>query len=270
MLLRKVFRKLWYAKGAFRWLDYPLKVRMPEGGIFLAHGDEMGYAVITDTFERNERSALLKLIHSGMIVLDVGANQGYYTLMLSRIVGPSGMVFAFEPAQKEFEKLKRNVLENKLVNVSCENTAIGSQEARVDFFEGPSSMGSYGSLRPLAEEVTMKTRKSSVEMTTLDDFVAGKALQNVHFIKIDVEGGELDVLRGAHHTLEKFKPIIMCEIADVRTKQWGYSAAEIYDFLAVRGYNWFRADQRGFLHPASRKQTYEPDWENLIAIAGKS
>ncbi|MBV9156121.1 MAG: FkbM family methyltransferase, partial [Acidobacteriaceae bacterium] len=86
------------------------------------------------------------------------------------------------------------------------------------------------------------------------------------FIKIDVEGGEKDLLKGAEKTLTQLRPLVLCELADIRTKPWGYFASEIYGLLLDHNYAWYRSDRNGLLHPAAQKENYDPEWENLIAV----
>jgi hypothetical protein len=105
-----------------------------------------------------------------------------------------------------------------------------------------------------------------VPVTTLDLYVDAAGLQGVDFIKIDAEGAELEILRGGDKLLVNARPVVMCEVADVRTQSYGYRARDIVQFLCDREYCWFKATARGGLSPAPNKRSYAPDWENLIAV----
>jgi hypothetical protein len=90
----------------------------------------------------------------------------------------------------------------------------------------------------------------SVPVTTLDLFVRDAAISKVDFIKIDVEGAELDVFRGATRVLSaSYRPIILSEVDDRRTRAWGYEGDELVRFLASLGFGWFRMLAEGRLEP---------------------
>jgi hypothetical protein len=119
---------------------------------------------------------------------------------------------------------------------------------------------------PLPADVTVARKVIKVPVTTIDVYAGRNNIDKVDFIKIDVEGGELAVLKGGRNVLNKCRPIVMCELADTRTRQWGYLANEIYRFLADFVFLWFRLNPEGLLKPAQIKEKYDPDWENLIAV----
>jgi hypothetical protein len=110
-----------------------------------------------------------------------------------------------------------------------------------------------------------RIKLTRVAVTTLDTYVRQKNMESVDFMKIDAEGGELEILQGGSKVLCELRPVIMCEMADVRTREWGYGASEIYDFLQARGHEWFSPDARGLLALAAPKKRYDA-WENLIAV----
>jgi len=95
------------------------------------------------------------------------------------------------------------------------------------------------------------------------DTLKKNGLDKVDFIKMDAEGAELSVLKGATELLRNHRPIILCELADVSTKPWGYPAAHIYQFLIDNGYRWFSITTDGYLRHCPIKETFH---ENLIAI----
>jgi hypothetical protein len=88
----------------------------------------------------------------------------------------------------------------------------------------------------------------------------------VDFIKLDVEGGELEVLKGAIRVLSHFRPLILCELADIRTEPWDYRSAGIYDFLAAKRYQWFSITPEGRLQHCPRKEDFH---EDLLAVPGE-
>ena len=119
-----------------------------------------------------------------------------------------------------------------------ESFAVGSGPSESEFYvvEGSEDWGN--SLRPPAVKGT--THRVRVEVISLDDYLAKNKCPSVDFVKLDVEGAELEVLKGAQRLLSgKLRPVILAEISDVRTEPWGYRAIEIVQYLHDRRYEWF-------------------------------
>jgi hypothetical protein len=105
------------------------------------------------------------------------------------------------------------------------------------------------------EEVSLHTKKITVPVTSLDRYLEQRGTARVDFVKMDVEGGELDVLRGAAVMLQRPpRPVILCEVQEERTRAWGYAAGEIITQLVERQYGWFRIMPEGFLRPLVSKR----------------
>lgn len=215
----------------------------------------------SNDFEQGEQNFLLQFLKSGMTVLDIGAHHGLYTLLASNRVGPHGRVFAFEPSPRELRRLRWNLLLNRCRNVSVVPFALGCSEGTAEFFVCLGQETGCNSLRPPV--VNEPVSKVEVMTTTLDHYLERVGIDKVDFVKMDVEGAELDVLKGASRLLNNSKPLILCELADVRTEPWGYSSVEIYDLLKSCGYAWFSITPEGKLRPCARKEHFH---ENLIAV----
>jgi FkbM family methyltransferase len=254
------------ARSRYPVLRLPLLVRY-EGGWFLAYGDEMGYTIFFKRpFEKHERRFMERILSSGLVqtFVDVGANQGLYTLIAARHM-PGGQVIAFEPLIAEAEKLRRNLAVNRYGNVRVEEKALGAFEGDADMFMCLGGMSGYSSLRPPADDVPVDSVLVSVRVSTLDQYVLSGHLSSLDLVKIDVEGGELEVLRGAARAIDRYQPVFMIEVEDRRTNQWGYTAIELLSFLTDRGYRWFDIDPTGLLTPhAIMASQYE--WQNLVAL----
>jgi FkbM family methyltransferase len=265
---------LWCSRSRFTFLNFAIPCRLADGSRFMAYGDAIGWSVFGSTlpfrqrsYETRERKFVSRFLKPGMTVFDVGANQGFYTLLAARAVRPFGKIYAFEPAATEVEKLKLNILGNSLTNVVIEQLAVGSAEGFSDFYMCLDGRGSFSSLRPPGEDVKNVRRKlTRVPVRTLDSYVRENQIFSLDFMKVDVEGGELEVFKGGRNVLTEMRPIIMCELADIRTRPWGYAASEIYNFLVEYGYIWFRPGPDGAPVWAAPKDSYDPDWENLVAI----
>lgn len=212
--------------------------RLPFGDWWIAYNDRHGDAILAGCYENVERNFVGEFLRPEMTVLDIGAHQGLYTLLAARKVGPAGRVVAFEPSPRERQRLDLNVRLNRCANVRVEKIALGSSDGEADLFlvDGPQT--GCNSLRP--PNVMEPTKVLRVPVKTLDSCLNLRRIQRVDFIKMDVEGGEWEVLKGAVNLLERRpRPVILCEVQEVRTQPWGYRAKEVIEFLGCRQFSWF-------------------------------
>jgi FkbM family methyltransferase len=152
------------------------------------------------------------------IVLDVGAHLGRYTIISSNLVGDDGKVVAIEASPLVFEKLKRNIKLNKLSNTTSMNYAVYSKKTEIKLF-----FPSEGFQNSIYNSVMSNRSQDigkfvNVDANTLDNILQEKGIkhEDVNWIKIDVEGAELEVLKGAHNILSKSKDIaLLIEIHNI-------------------------------------------------------
>lgn len=241
----------------------PVPVRLPFGAWFLVGKSEVDEGLRNGGFESAEINFVQKYLKQGMTALDIGAHHGLYTLLASKRVGPSGKVFAFEPSPRERRQLVRNVRVNFCSNVHIEPCALGKETARDNLYIVEGGEDGCNSLRPPA--VQSETRPVQVEIVTLDAIASRLGMTKIDFIKLDVEGAELDVLKGALEVLQTNpRPVLLVEVYDIRTQPWGYKAREIVIFLDQLGYRWFELLSDGSILPiAATLQIYDA---NLVAI----
>ena len=146
-------------------------------------------------------------VHSGTRVLDIGAQSGFYSLLLSRLVGPAGTVFAFEPLPANFRILEENLRLNSIQNVMIRREAVSDFSGNISFdFPREEVSLIAGPLLPSDNLGTFQ-----VPAISLDEFVRQTG-GPIHFIKMDVEGAETAVLRGAVQTLKAFHPSMVVEL----------------------------------------------------------
>ncbi len=265
--LKKIVQTVWFLRGKVSFLNFPLPCILPFGSWYLAYGDGMGLMFFFHRpFEENEWRYVREFLKPDMTFVDIGANQGFYTLLAAKQVGPNGRVFSFEPVPSQTKKLKRNIKINRFHNVTVEPKALGFKEGFADMYVCLDGDEALSSLRSPSEDVTSTKKMVKVPVTTLDNYVKKYNIPSIDFIKIDVEGGELHVLKGAINTLKNFRPILMCEVQDERTRQWGYPASKIYTFLEDYNYSWFSVSENGTLKPSLATDKHEIKGENLIAV----
>jgi len=251
----------------FRRLFHTLPgvIRLPFGSWWLVRGSALDETLMDGRFEPAETAFLRRYLESGMTILDVGAHHGYYSLLASRAVGLGGKIIAFEPSPRERLRLQEHLQLNNCTNVQVEAFALEAVEDEKELFLVNGAEDYCNSLRPPA--VNAGTTTIKVNTTTLDRFLHRHNIDTVDFIKMDVEGAELNVLNGAKKLLtRKQRPVLLVELYDMRTAPWGYAAKEVVQLLAECGYLWYEIRLDGSL--AFVKATHErfDDDANLVAI----
>ncbi|HEV8631942.1 MAG TPA: FkbM family methyltransferase [Thermoanaerobaculia bacterium] len=142
------------------------------------------------------------------VVFDVGANFGYYTLQLSRLVGPQGRVHAFEPSPRFRAELSEHLELNGCTNVVVEPVGLSDAPGRRELFRDRDTATFYQQPKPVSDSTP-----ETVELTSLDLYAATRSLERLDFIKIDVDGEEERLLTGAQATLRRFRPLMLVEFA---------------------------------------------------------
>ncbi len=150
-------------------------------------------------------------LRRGSVFYDVGANVGFFSLLAARLAGPEAKVLSFEPIKENVSKLSENVRRNQFDNVRIFPIALGAANGERTFqlSESPT----WGKFKGVAQEVPNKyVRDITVQVRRLDDLVSAENLPPPEFIKIDVEGAELEVIEGARDTLVRYGPTLMIEL----------------------------------------------------------
>jgi FkbM family methyltransferase len=206
---------------------------------------------------------LWRNLRSGMVFLDIGAHHGIYSIVAAKRLGTDGTIVAFEPSLREFRRLRLHLRLNRMHWVRAEPVAIGAAASTRRFFqviEGDSTRG--GLQPPVTRDEVVET---CVETVRLDDYVSRFPLKRVDIVKLDVEGGELEVLQGASKVLTTFRPVFICEVLDAATHAWGYEAREIVLKFQSFAYSWFEFRSDGSIVPHEIKDHY-PDVRNYLAV----
>lgn len=177
-----------------------------------------------------------ELIKPGDLVIDAGANFGHYALSASNIVGPKGQVIAFEPHPATFDQLQANCDLLPTSNVVAVQAGLGSEDGAQEFYTDSANPGGHSylpwNLRSEADE------SSSVRVYSLDSYLAtGEYPGAVSVIKIDVQGFEANVLKGAAGTIDRDRPAVFCEITPQALDRAGSSVDEVLEFFRDRGYS---------------------------------
>lgn len=210
------------------------------------------------SFEPHAERTIARHLGPGMTAIDVGANIGYHALKMARCVGPKGRVLAIEPAARAVARLQRNLALNSFSNVEVVVAASGDRDVDSAELLVQSSYplsGHGGSQREL------------VRLVRLDTLVGERQLARVGLIKIDVDGQEGRVLRGARSTLERFRPVLFFELTPSAVVAMGDSPDEIFDLLLRTGYSICDESGRPLLDPRRRAASLAPGLAcNLLAL----
>lgn len=219
----------------------------------------IGLNVALGAFEPSETRFVLDTVRPGQNALDVGANVGYFSMLLASRVGPAGRVIGFEPFEENVVLLERSIQENGFGDrVRVRRTALGAAPGEADLVFLPfevmplSTGGAYLSPTGTRPPEHCKTRRVSV--VPLD----GEEIPRpVHFIKLDVEGSEPAVIRGARRLLSEDHPVLLSEVNPIQLRALaGVSAGEFLDEVCRLGYR-CRVLRDG--HPAEEVSSFEGD-----------
>jgi FkbM family methyltransferase len=183
----------------------------------------------------------------GGTLVDVGAHIGYYSLKAAPVLGPTGHVLAIEPNPETVKILEANIRASAANSVSVQPVACSDTEATLELFAAPEGNTGESSLsRANASQEKAVQRSYRVRARPLDDIVRESGVTRVDAIKIDVEGAEFLVLRGAQDTLRRFHPAILIELLDRQLRAMGSSIAEVMSFFRAHGYAVRQQDDKNF------------------------
>jgi FkbM family methyltransferase len=243
------------------WQPFP--IRLPWGAVWYCCDDVVSRRLCSpEGFEPDEQQFLIRFLRQGMTFMDIGAHHGLYTLLASMKVGPAGRVIAFEPSPRERKRLELHVRANRCANVTIEPFALADIIGSAGLYVCQGHETGCNSLRP--PDVEEKVARVEVSMTTLDEYLRAHSIHNVDFIKMDAEGAELNILKGATALLAGGnRPLILVEIADIRTRPWGYRGADLYAYLRSHNYDWFAFTIGSALNPTVDQDEFH---SNLVAV----
>tara|TARA_B110000438_G_scaffold155886_1_gene149572 strand:+ start:1420 stop:2289 length:870 start_codon:yes stop_codon:yes gene_type:complete len=195
--------------------------------MYLDPGDSLDLS-INGVYGELDTKIIRDNIKEGDIVIDIGANIGYFTLIFAQLAGTTGKVFAFEPEPKNFELLQKNVKVNDYSNTINENYAVSDSNGNVSLF-----LAKNGIVGHRISNFDINLNSILVKKITLDDyFTKLNLIDKINFVKIDVEGFEFGVLKGMTRIIEKSKNLkLFLEFNRVGIEAAGFDPKEILDFL---------------------------------------
>ncbi|MBX3750671.1 MAG: FkbM family methyltransferase [Opitutaceae bacterium] len=191
-------------------------------------------------FEPETVRCYQNIVRPGHVVLDIGANIGAHTLHLAQAVGPAGRVYAIEPTDYAFGKLVRNAalnpgLASRIQGLQYLLVAADAADAPTAPLYSSWPLKSEAGVHHLHQGRLMATEGASARR--LDTVVASLGLQRLDCIKLDIDGAECDMLRGARETLTRWHPPIIMELAPYVLEEKGTNLATLVGLLRDYGYS---------------------------------
>lgn len=226
--------------------------------------DGVGFCLLIDKeYEPETLVIMRKHLREGDVFIDVGANIGSFVLPGAAMVG-NGKVIAIEASTSIFKYLSHNVTANSLTNVELINCAATSENGEVTFFDAPTEKFGMGSRAPWSEgdkggyKVTCRTLVDILKQLSV-------SWEQVKFIKIDVEGFELDVLKGGEEFLKQARPCIFFEFIDWAEKRSKDGPGSTQAYLMALGYDLYTQDE--YLKNGARlKEPIRVGSEMIVAV----
>jgi FkbM family methyltransferase len=179
------------------------------------------------------QEALAACLAPGAVFYDIGANVGFLTVIGAKLVGPDGTVYAFEPVPANVACIRRNIELNRLSNVTLIEKAISAAVGQGELFLTAYSGG--GALTTTAKPFDSITT-IPVTLASVDQLVFEEKLLPPSVVKVDVEGGEIDVFKGMQRTMEEFHPTILYEVDDGDPDKFQNKYTACESFLSQAGY----------------------------------
>jgi FkbM family methyltransferase len=228
-------------RAALRCAGVPSPVVATRGGVTyeldLDEAIDLGLYLL-GVFEPEVTRAIRSIVAPGHVVVDIGANVGAHTLRIAQQVGEAGRVHAFEPTAFAYHKLVRNLALNPALaaRVACHRVGLTDGEQAL-----PATISSSWSLtRPLADihplDMGFGESTDGARFVSLDRWVAEAGVDRIDAVKLDVDGFEVRVLRGARATLARFRPVLIMEWAPHHYVHAGEPFAAAIEILQALGY----------------------------------
>lgn len=201
------------------------------------------------SYETGITACFEDIVKPGMVVLDIGANLGYYTVLFSKLVGPSGEVFAFEPDATNYRVLSENIKLNNCDNVTALNLALSDRSGEQEFFTDKTHFGVHSLAR---ENLIHVAAGHTVPTLTLDDFAA-RHLQGrkADVIKSDTQGAEGTVFSHSDAILGSDNLYILMEYWPYGLRSFGTDPEAFLRQMHGKGLEFMAMGKQGELQPVA-------------------
>ena len=210
-------------------------------------------------YERNTIRHLIKLINPGMTIVDVGANIGAYTLVLSKHLS-GGQIYSFEPNPRTLKFLKKNIEINQVKNVNVIEFGLSDCEETAMLNTPSLSQASINKFKT-SDQV------EAIKLITLDKFCSENNINNIDILKIDIEGHEKKCLDGSAGIIDKSKNIIIIMEIDQNCYEAGYKKEFLFNYLINKGFTGFLP--RGWPFKMKKITSFNENYQDNIIFIKK-
>jgi len=187
----------------------------------------------------------------GSTVLDIGTNVGLWTTRMSLAVGPSGSVHSFEPVPPTAGQLRENVALSHADNVVVHEVGLSDKPGNATIHV---PVGAAGRASLAAESDTCT--QYEITLVRFDDVWIELGEPAVSFVKVDIEGSEVQFFEGARRFFTSQRPVVTCEVLNAKLRRMGHTRDELFDFFRELGYSWYRwsDDEEAYIPDSSTDQ----------------
>jgi FkbM family methyltransferase len=211
----------------------------------------VSWDIVKSNFDRGTTEIIESIVSEGDNVFDIGANIGYYSVLISREIGEDGFLTCFEPEKTNYDFLRSNLEPLSFSNHALEKKAVSAKRGSINLSIDKYNRGAH----------TVESTSNSgidVETTTIDRYMEESSIESLDFIKIDVEGHEGKVLEGGETTISHQKPKIILEFNDT---YWGEINTRALRMLNKRGYEFYKIEE-----PSGNKE--KQDVKSIVNSSG--
>lgn len=202
-------------------------------------------------------------VKPGMTVIDVGAQIGYLTLEMATAQGNDVNVLSFEPEPRNLDRLHHNLQLNGVKNVKVLDRAVSDIDGAIKLFM--SKDNNAGTHSTISDAATVSTEYIEIPCTRLDTYITEHSITNIGLIKVDVEGAELEVVRGAEQLLRTHHPTLILEMCSPFQNARGFSVPQFKSMLHEWGYTPHTINDDGTLTPTPLDVDH--DMDNIVFLA---
>ena len=191
------------------------------------------------TYEVPIQNIFTQHLKSGDVFYDIGANVGFFSIIAAKLVGDTGKVYAFEPGEENAKSIRHNAQLNSFSQIEVIEKAVshtsGEGQLLLAEYSGGHALATADAPPDLAGEVT-------VDLVSIDDLIAQNKIKPPNFVKVDVEGAELDVLKGMRETIKTHQPTIIYEVDDGDRTGYERKYRELANFFESLNYQVTRTE----------------------------
>lgn len=225
--------------------------------------DDCNFTVLSNSgeYDIEEENILKRIIKKHYTVFDVGANKGWYSILFSKLA-IDGEVHSFEPIKSAFYELETNIRLNNCSNIIPNNKGLYSKTGIYNMYVPYN----HSTLASMKKHYDTNSVLNKCEFTTIDEYIFTKNIPIVDFIKIDAEGAELEILKGATQLLTRDKPMIFIEIFEQLLQSFDSTSNDIQTFLVDLGYKLYMINDNKLVLMSN---IYQKNDNDIIAICDK-